>query len=154
MMLTEALPPLHHAWDLLAQLGLSSLVGSMSFLGTQVQEIGTGRKVVTKCYGLTASLATKPTLVGSRTAWLSRNQFFRLAGGVTGYTPSVSHALRLGKYSANYMVLGLGTDKSPKISPKRKAQGTNATANYRRAGKVSKSFTPLRKNPAMRYLCT
>ena len=129
MALTEALPPLHHAWDLLAQLGLSSLVGSMSFLGTQVQKIGTGRKVVTKCYSLTASLATKPTLVGSRTTWLSRNQFFRLAGGVTSSTPSVSHALRLGKYSANYMVLGLGTDKSQKFSPKRKVWSRRGTVH-------------------------
>ena len=112
----------------------------MSFLGTQVQSIRTDHKVFIKCYGLTVSLATKPTLVGSRTAWLSRNQFFRLEGGVTSATPSVSQTLRLDKYSANYMVLGLGTGKSQKISPKRKVQGTNATANNRRAGKVSKTL--------------
>jgi hypothetical protein len=154
MMLTEVLPPLHHAWDLLAQLGLSSLVGSMSFLGTQVQNIGTGHKIVTKCYGLTASLTTKPTLVGSRTTWLSRNQFFRLAGGVTSATPSVLHTLRLGKHSTNYMVLGLGTDKSQKSALNARHKVQMILLVTEELAKYQKIFTPLRGNPAMIYLCT
>ena len=91
MALTEALPPLHHAWDLLAQLGLSGYIGQLTFIGTQVQALDHASKLVTKCYGLTARTARQPILAdGRRLTWISPDRFFRLAGGVTLGTPKIS----------------------------------------------------------------
>ena len=117
MTFTEALPPLHHAWDLLAQLGLDSLVGQLTFLGTQVQTLGHNTKLVTKCYGLTARTARQPTLAnGRQLTWISPDRFFRLIAGVTLGMPKISQYLSLGKHSANYIALGLDTGKPRKIS--------------------------------------
>ena len=117
MIFTEALPPLHHAWDLLAKLGLSNLVGQLTFLGTQVQTLDHKSKLVTKCYGLIACISRQPTLAnGRRLTWISPDMFFRLVGGVTLGTPKISQTLRLGNHSANYIALGLGTGKSRNLA--------------------------------------
>ena len=122
MAMTEALSPLHHAWDLLAQLGLSSYIGQLTFLGTQIQALDHASKLVRKCYGLTARTARQPILAnGRKLTWISPDRFFRLVGGVTLGTPKISQTLLLGKHFANYVALGLGTGKSQKTQPKRKA---------------------------------
>ena len=150
MTFTEALPPLHHAWDLLAQLGLDSLVGQLTFLGTQVQTLGHNTKLVTKCYGLTARTARQPTLAnGRQLTWISPDRFFRLIAGVTLGMPKISQYLSLGKHSANYIALGLDTGKSQKNQPKRKAQQVHARANHGRA-KILRKSPPARTHLVMR----
>lgn len=54
MAYTGDLPLLHSPWDILLQLRLDSLVGIMSFIGTQVLTAVCHANVVAKSYGLKA----------------------------------------------------------------------------------------------------
>ena len=64
------LPSLHSAWDILSQLKLGSLVGLMSFIGTQVLTDVAGTKVVVKCYALKAVVTKLPDLAGISSAFM------------------------------------------------------------------------------------
>jgi hypothetical protein len=104
-------PSLHCAWELLTQLGLKDFVGQLSFLGTQVLQLLTGVHVVIKCYGLTASALRCPTANSKRTQWIYPDSFFRIAAGAGG-PHTLSTVMHLGKYSANYLAIGLTSTKN------------------------------------------
>ena len=64
-----------------------------------------------KCYGLTASALRCPAANSKRTQWIYPDSFFRIAAGAGG-PHTLSTVMHLGKYSANYLAIGLTSTKN------------------------------------------